>query len=229
MNQHTLPGNPPLEINLRPSKQARRMSLRVSRLDGRVTLTFPHLLAESAAIDFAREKEHWLRAQREQYEEPIGIAIGVSLPFQGQQKVIATGDVRRIEIGEQVLVPRSSGSVSKRVLAHLKQAARTELAYASDKYSKKLGKPYSRLSIRDTRSRWGSCSSNGGLMYSWRLIMAPPEVLDYVAAHEVAHLAEMNHSQEFWQIVEQLFGDFTAPRSWLRNNGHELHRYRFED
>ena len=66
-------------------------------------------------------------------------------------------------------------------------------------------------------------------MYSWRLIMAPPEVLDYVAAHEVAHLAEMNHSQHFWRIVEDLYGDYRTERQWLRDKGHDLHRYRFED
>ena len=229
MNQHFLPGNPPLEINLRPSKQAKRMSLRVSRLDGRVTLTFPYLVGESQALEFAREKEHWLRAQRDQHEDPIQVGLGVSVPYQGRQRVITQCDVSRIEIDDDIRVPRSKNAVSKRLLAHLKQSARSELAFASDKYSKVLGRPYSRLSIRDTRSRWGSCSSSGGLMYSWRLIMAPPEVLDYVAAHEVAHLAEMNHSQAFWDTVKKLYGDYTASRNWLRDEGHALHRYRFED
>lgn len=229
MNQHTLPGNPPLEINLRPSKQAKRMSLRVSRLDGRVTLTFPYLMKESTALEFVREKESWLRAQHDQHAGPVRVDYGISLPFQGQNRMIVSGASRRIEIGEAIVVPKSTSSLSKRLLAHLKQAARSELAFASDKYAQKLGRSYSRLSIRDTRSRWGSCSSSGGLMYSWRLIMAPRDVLDYVAAHEVAHLEEMNHSQAFWDVVETLYGDFKAPRRWLAESGHELHRYRFED
>jgi len=90
-----------------------------------------------------------------------------------------------------------------------------------------LGRSYARLSLRDTRSRWGSCTSDGGLMYSWRLIMAPPEVLDYVAAHEVAHLAQMNHSPAFWAEVTKIYGDYAAPRNWLRANGSTLHRYKF--
>ena len=85
-------------------------------------------------------------------------------------------------------------------------------------------------SASGTRARrWGSCSSRGALMFSWRLIMAPPEVLDYVAAHEVAHLAEMNHSSAFWDGVERIYGDYTTPRQWLRTQGNDLHRFRFVD
>jgi predicted metal-dependent hydrolase len=91
-----------------------------------------------------------------------------------------------------------------------------------------LGRRFSRLSLRDTRSRWGSCSSRGGLSYSWRLILAPPDVLDYVAAHEVAHLAEMNHSPAFWALVARLCPGYQAPRGWLRREGAGLHRYRFD-
>jgi predicted metal-dependent hydrolase len=107
--------------------------------------------------------------------------------------------------------------------------ARVRLVGASDAYSERLGKSYARISIRDTRSRWGSCSSSGTLMYSWRLIMAPDVVLDYVAAHEVAHLAEMNHSAAYWDGVQRIFGDYKPARRWLKKEGNMLHRYRFGD
>jgi predicted metal-dependent hydrolase len=84
------------------------------------------------------------------------------------------------------------------------------------------------MSLRDTRSRWGSCSSDAKLMFSWRLIMAPEDILAYVAAHEVAHLKYMNHSKEFWETVEYLFGPYHKERTWLRQNGSSLHRYRFQ-
>jgi len=230
MNQHYLAGNPPLEINLRRSKRARRISLRVSSLDGKVTLTFPYGLPESQALEFANEKADWLRKQQDRQVETVLVALGVTLPFRGSHRVIVSGSGRRIEISDTAIyVPGNPETAARRVLGHLKQSARSELALASDTYAAKLGKPYSRLSIRDTRTRWGSCSSNGGLMYSWRLIMAPPNVLDYVAAHEVAHLVEMNHSSEFWKKVEQIYGDYSKPRQWLRDHGNELHRFRFDD
>lgn len=230
MNQHYLPGNPPLEINLRRSKQAKRMSLRVSRLDGRVTLTIPNTLPESHALDFAREKENWLRAQQGSHGEAEIVGIGSHLPVRGQVRVVEAGRGRRVLLkDDQIMVPGAPETAARRLVGHLKQLARADLAAASDRYARALGKSYSRLTIRDTRSRWGSCSSSGGLMYSWRLILAPPKVLSYVAAHEVAHLAEMNHSANFWQLVEHLYGDYAPQRSWLRDNGHELHRFRFED
>ena len=114
-----------------------------------------------------------------------------------------------------------------RVQAFLKAEARNDLAAASDRHAKALGRPFRKLTLRDTKSRWGSCSTQGDLMYSWRLVMAPPEVLDYVAAHEVAHLAEMNHSPAFWAVVERLFPNHAACRRWLRAHGQTLHQVSF--
>lgn len=230
MNQHYLPGNPTLEINLRRSKQAKRISLRVSRLDGRVTLTIPSGLPDRDALEFAKEKESWLRSQLKHHAPIERVGVGSVIPVKGQDRLIRAGQGRRVVLNDELIqVPGPAETAPRRLVGHLKQLARSELATASDNYAQKLGKPYSRITIRDTRSRWGSCSSHGGLMYSWRLIMAPDDVLGYVAAHEVAHLEEMNHSQRFWRLVERLYGDYQKPRTWLRENGHELHRYRFED
>jgi predicted metal-dependent hydrolase len=102
-----------------------------------------------------------------------------------------------------------------RVAAWLKVLARDRLAQASTRYAGLVGRRYSSLAIRDTRSRWGSCSPDGRLMYSWRLIMAPPPVLDYVAAHEVAHLVELNHSPAYWTVVTAICPDWKDHRAWL--------------
>ncbi|MEL7205889.1 MAG: SprT family zinc-dependent metalloprotease, partial [Pseudomonadota bacterium] len=128
---------------------------------------------------------------------------------------------------DRIEVPGSADRVGTRVATWLKLLARDRLIEASDRYAAELGRPYTRLSLRDTRSRWGSCSAQGRLMYSWRLILAPPEALDYVAAHEVAHLQEMNHSPAFWSIVADLCPDYETQRLWLRHEGTSLHRYRF--
>ena len=126
-----------------------------------------------------------------------------------------------------LLVPEPAPA--RRLQRYLRELARDRLAAASDLYAARLGCGYTSLTLRDTRSRWGSCSSTGGLMYSWRLILAPPEILNYVAAHEVAHLQEMNHSRAFWAAVEKIHGDYRAQRRWLQSEGNALHRYRFDE
>lgn len=111
--------------------------------------------------------------------------------------------------------------------ALLKRLARDQLGASVDRFAAALDRAPGRITLRDTRSRWGSCSSEGNLMFSWRLIMAPQRVLDYVAAHEVAHLMHMDHSPAFWSTVEDLFPDHRPERDWLRREGASLHRYRF--
>jgi predicted metal-dependent hydrolase len=230
MGHHVLPGNPPVALTLRRSARARRISLRVSGLDGRVTLTLPRGVAEDEALAFARDKAGWLRRQLGKRPEEVAVAAGADIPVEGRMLALVPGRGRAIrQAGDTLLVPGPEETVAARLRAWLKTRARERLAAASDRHAATLGRPYARLTLRDTRSRWGSCSAAGGLMYSWRLVMAPPEVLDYVAAHEVAHLAEMNHSPAFWAIVARLCPGYAAPRRWLRENGAALHRYRFGD
>ncbi|MGR3760649.1 M48 family metallopeptidase [Roseobacteraceae bacterium NS-SX3] len=227
MSGHHLPGSPPVPLTLRRSARARRISLRISALDGRVTLTLPARLPERAALEFAAEKEDWIRSHLARHPEAVEVGHGTVLPVDGQARRVVPATGRRVLLREsEIAVP---GPAPARPLRRcLQELARDRLAEASDAYAARLGRPYSRLTLRDTRSRWGSCSSEGALMYSWRLILAPPAVLRYVAAHEVAHLAEMNHSPAFWATVERLYGAYQDPRAWLRENGGELHRYRFD-
>lgn len=228
MGQHILDGNPPVAIILRKFTRAKRISLRISQLDGRVTLTLPRHVSEAEGIAFAREKQTWLRGHLENRGEDQTIALGASLPIEGVDRELVAGANKRVVLDSATLqVPGKPEQVAPRVQAFLKQMARDKLAAASDHYADTLGKSYSRLTLRDTRSRWGSCSSAGALMYSWRLILCPPEVLRYVAAHEVAHLAEMNHSSAFWDTVTRIHGPYAEPRAWLRKNGSGLHSYKF--
>ncbi|GLQ27947.1 M48 family metallopeptidase [Sulfitobacter pacificus] len=228
MSDIFLPGTPPIPLVLRRSARARRITLRISQLDGRVTLTIPKRLAEHEAMAFAQSKEIWIRQHLEARGEDIAVGLGVALPVGGQMVQVVAGTGRSVQIGaDEIAVPGAADRVGARLGAYLKQVARDRLAGACDDYAARLGRRYSRITMRDTRSRWGSCTSDGGLMFSWRLIMAPPEVLDYVAAHEVAHLAEMNHSPAFWAGVERIYGPYKAPRGWLRTEGNQLHRYKF--
>lgn len=228
MSEVFLPGDPPIPLILRRSGRTRRISLRISQLDGRVTLSMPSRLPEREALEFARSKESWIRKHLDARGADVPVTLGAEVPVGGRMLKVVAGTGRRVELfAGSVAVPGPADRVGKRLGAYLKEVARDRLAGASDDYAARLGKGYNRLTLRDTRSRWGSCTSDGGLMYSWRLIMAPPDVLDYVAAHEVSHLAEMNHSSAFWAHVERIYGDYKAPRKWLRQQGSDLHRYKF--
>ncbi|MFK7762262.1 MAG: M48 family metallopeptidase [Roseobacter sp.] len=228
MTETYLAGSPPIPLVLRRSARARRISLRISQLDGRVTLTLPKRVAEREALAFAREKEGWIRKHLAARQEDVEIGPGASLPIGGRMHEVVQGTGRRVTFdAHSVNVPGSPDRMGKRLGGYLKQIAWARLVEASDHYAARLGREYSAITLRDTRSRWGSCTETGRLMYSWRLILAPPEVLDYVAAHEVAHLAQMNHSPAFWAEVERIYGDFSHSRAWLRKEGSDLHRYRF--
>lgn len=230
MRDAILRGEPDVAVTLRRSARARRMTLRVSRTDGRVTLTLPRGVPEAEALAFAQERAGWIRKHLAAHVPPCAVALGGSVPVLGEMRRIVPGTGRSVVLSAgEIAVPGAPERTAARLHAYLRQLARSELAFASDHYAAALGRPYARLTLRDTRSRWGSCSSAGALMYSWRLIMAPAEVLSYVAAHEVAHLAEMNHGPRFWALVDRLYGDPAGPKAWLRGQGHDLHRYRFGD
>ena len=223
-----LPGNPKITIILRRSKRAKRMSLRILRLKGIVTLSLPVSCQIREAEKFVFEKESWIRAHLADLPQSAEAAFGGMVLFQGELLTICRWQGRQVrKTGAKLLVPGSDGMVAARVKAFLKLQARQRLAEATDRYSAALGKSYGKLTLRDTTSRWGSCSTKGNINYSWRLIMAPAEVLNYVAAHEVAHLVQMNHSPQFWAVVEHLYPAYATYRAWLKDHGEELHSYQF--
>lgn len=223
----TLDRAPEIDIRLRRNARARRLSLRVSALDGRVTLTMPPRTHPKDAARFANDHCDWITAALAKQAEDVIVAVGSELPVGGESFPIVAGRGRAARFaGRAIEAP--PGREGPAVQALLKALARRRLQEVCDAHAARLGKTVSRITMRDPRSRWGSCSSEGNLMFSWRLILAPAEVLDYVAAHEVAHLAEMNHSPAFWKTVERLMPDYREPRLWLRGQGAGLHRYKFE-
>ncbi len=225
-----LPGLPPIEITLRRSARSRRFSLRISRLDGRVTLTLPPRAREAEAMAFVQRQEGWIRTALARLPLVAAVGMGAQLPVEGRLLTLVPGPGRMVQAqGDTLAVPGDAARAGARAGAFLKTLARARLAAASDKYAALLGRSVTRLSLRDPRSRWGSCTADGALMYSWRLVMAPPDVLDYVAAHEVAHLVEMNHSPAFWGVVARLRPDWKVQRDWLHAHGGALQAYRFGD
>lgn len=226
--QHKI-GHPPIDITLRRSARSRRFSLRVGQADGRVMLSLPLRAREGEALDFARAHEAWIRAALAKRPATAALTIGSQIMVEGRALTIAAGTGRMVRIdGDQVIVPAGDGArIPTRMATFLKLRARDRLVAASDRFAAQLGRKVVQISLRDTRSRWGSCSAQGALMYNWRLIMAPPAVLEYVAAHEVAHLIEMNHSPAFWAVVAQLYPDWQAQRAWLKRYGAGLQAVQF--
>lgn len=217
-----------IPVLLRRSSRARRMTLRVTRAEGKVVLTLPLRTSLSDGRAFAEARAEWLRRVRAEMPPAAIAQSGAMLPVEGEHFQITPFATRiaRIE-GDRLLVPaaRPVGTV---VATFLKQLAHGRLVAACDRHAARLGRPFRALALRDTRSRWGSCTHDGRLMFSWRLAMAPRPVLDYVAAHEVAHLAHMDHSAAFWAATERLYPDYRQQRAWLHKNGHELLAWRFD-
>lgn len=222
-------GDLSVPIHVKRSNRSRRFALRVSRLDGRVTLCIPEKARIGPAQRFLDDHEGWLRNALGAITPPVQVGIGASVPIEGR-KVYVQGTLEksvRLE-GNILKIPGALAQSGVRVAAFLKVLARNKLVEASDRHAGALGRSYRSIALRDTRSRWGSCGHNGALMFSWRLVMAPPSVLDYVAAHEVAHLVHMNHAPEFWSLVTDLCPEWKRERDWLRSAaGQELHSYRF--
>lgn len=225
-----LPGSPPVEIVLKRSARARRFSLRVSRLDGRVTLSLPARAREAEAMAFARAQEEWLRETLAGMPVRAGVGIGSVIPVEGRMLRLEPAGGRGVRVeGEALLIPGDPAQAGVRAGAFLKALARDRLVAASDRHAAVIGRQVARVTLRDTRSRWGSCAQDGALMYSWRLVMAPPSVLDYVAAHEVAHMEQMNHSPAYWAVVDRLYPGWQVQRKWLHAEGQALHAFRFGD
>ncbi|WP_295046722.1 SprT family zinc-dependent metalloprotease [uncultured Paracoccus sp.] len=218
-----------MRITWRRSARARRMVLRVPRDGGPVVLTLPAHAALSDGAAFAESKSAWLLQATERRPPPSIVRHGALLPVGGAALFLTPAPVRAVRVaGDALLLPagRPAGPV---VQAFLKHQAMTRLRTACDRYVAALGRTYRAITLRDTRSRWGSCTSDGRLMFSWRLAMAPPAVLDYVAAHEVAHLRHMDHSPRFWAAVAGLMPDYAVHRAWLRRHGPELMAWQFRD
>jgi predicted metal-dependent hydrolase len=205
------------------------MTLRVPRDGSDPVLTLPVHVPLHEGRAFAESRQGWLQQAAARVPDRQSAVHGAFFPVEGQPLLITPAAVKQVQVqGDALLVPqhRPAGVV---MAAWLGQVALARLRPACDAFSAALGRPYRAIALRDTKSRWGSCTSDGRLMFSWRLAMAPPPVLTYVAAHEVAHLAHMDHSARFWAQVQDLMPDHHPHRAWLKAHGGDLMLWRFRD
>jgi predicted metal-dependent hydrolase len=214
------------------SPRARRITLRIRAGTSEPILTVPTRGNLAVAAEFAERHAGWLAARLARLPARIPFAAGKTVPIRGaDHHIVETGALRGVvrarRDGDVALleVPGSPEHVSRRVTDYLKREARRDLEAAVARHLAAARVTARRISIKDTKSRWGSCSASGTLSFSWRLILAPPFVLDYLAAHEVAHLRELNHSHRFWRLTRTLCRRTDDAEAWMKRHGPQLHRY----
>jgi len=223
-------------VRLRRHSQARRYTLRIHAASRDVVLTMPPRGSVKQAREFAKKNGAWIAARLRRLPDAMPFAHGTLLPLRGVSHRIdhrkSTRGTVWIETGADMpllCVAGETPHLPRRVRDFLKREAKRDLETASMMAAQVLGVIIKRVSVRDQSSRWGSCSSTGVLSYSWRLILAPSFVLDYLAVHEVAHLIEMNHSRRFWRLVEKIYPDMGRAKAWLDAHGADLHRYGLDE
>ncbi|MDJ0684520.1 MAG: SprT family zinc-dependent metalloprotease [Alphaproteobacteria bacterium] len=217
-----------IPIQFRPHPQARRVSLRIDSKSGAVILTAPARTARRRLLAFVEEHRDWVLEALARLPTARPFADGAVIPVEGQDIRLAWLPEHRgpcILSDATLTVGGDAPHTARRVRDFLKTRARTRIVERVALKAETANLAPGRISIRDQSSRWGSCAANGGLSFNWRLICAPPPVLDYVVAHEVAHLRHMDHGPDFWDLTERLSdGDMAVQRNWLRRHGAALQR-----
>jgi predicted metal-dependent hydrolase len=223
-------------IEVRRHPAARRYTLRVREARRDVVLTIPPRGSIRQAKQFAEKNIEWIAARLKRMPRPAPFAPDETVPLRGvPHRIVHRPGARGTAWAETgadgtplLCVAGGATHVGRRARDFLKREARRDLLAASRRYAGMLDVSIRAVSLRDTASRWGSCSQSGSLSFSWRLVLAPPFVLDYLAAHEIAHRVELNHSKRFWRTVERIFPEWRRAEAWLRAHGTSLYRYGIE-
>lgn len=213
---------------IRHHPRARRMTLRVDPVGGGAVVTLPAATPADEGLDMVRNKAGWLLGRLEALPPRAVLADGATVPLLGAELTVhhrpdGRGVVRRE--GDTLIVAGRAEHLERRLTDWLKAEARREFAARARPKAEALGCRLGRVTVRDTRSRWGSCSATGNLSFCWRLVLAPPFVVDYVVAHEVAHLKVRDHGPRFWKTVATLSEHADRARAWLHRHGEALHRF----
>jgi predicted metal-dependent hydrolase len=216
-------------VAIRVSPRARRVALRIDAAARQVELVLPRGIALPHGLKFLDAQRGWIAARLAALPMAVPFADGAAIPVLGVPHVIRC-EIRQsapaVAIADgEIRVKGDPAHLPRRVRDHLAQLAVRELTARARDFAARIDRQIARVTVRETKSRWGSCAATGALSFSWRLVMAPEPVIDYVVAHEVAHLAEMNHGPRFWRLVATLVPDTHAPRAWLKRHRDRLFCY----
>jgi predicted metal-dependent hydrolase len=210
-------------VRVRVSRRARRLALKIDAVGDAVELVLPPRTSLPRALNFLNSNRDWVESRLAALPPRLSFAEGEKVPILGAphriRRAARSGEHGPVwvESGE-LRVTGEKQHLARRVRDFLKERAREELSRRARRLAQQVGREVGRVIVRDTTTRWGSCSANGNMAFSWRLIMAPEAVLHYVVAHEVAHLVEMNHGPRFWKLVDRLVPDVERQREWLNDN-----------
>ncbi len=216
-------------VSIRVNPRARRLLLRIDAASRQVELVLPRGVPAEHGLKFLAAQRGWIAARLLALPVPVPFAEGAIVPVFG-----VPHRIRREEdpaappvaiLGGEIRVRGDPAHLARRVKDHLVRLAREDLTRRARLCAARIGRPLARVGVRDTKSRWGSCSARGAISFSWRLVLMPEAVVDYVVAHEVAHLAEMNHGPRFWRLVQSLNPDCAMPRAWLKRHRSRLFSY----
>jgi predicted metal-dependent hydrolase len=218
----------PVSLRIRTSTRARNMLLSVNPADGGIDLVLPRGTPVGEGLVFVESRSRWLAGRLRALPAPVPFLDGAEIPVLGVPCSLRHcpdlhGGVWMND--DEILVTGRAEYMARRVTDWLRRTAKDEISRRAHQKAELIGQRITHISVRDTRTRWGGCTSTGRLSFSWRLLLAPPNVLDYVVAHEVAHLVEMNHSQKFWQLVGKITVDADRAKAWLTAYGQALYRY----
>lgn len=218
-------------VSVKRSKRAKRVALRLDPVERVVNLVIPDKMPLGKAYKFAADHENWVRETLGNLAQPVPFIHGKTLPIFGDEITLnITKDpmLKRTKInlnGDILTIITYQDNPSNRIKAYLKKVARSGLADIANEKAEEIGKALRSINVRETKSRWGSCSVDADISFSWRLIFAPYTAIDYVVAHEVAHLAHMDHSKKFWRLCEKLCINYAEGKRWMKQNGNDLMRY----
>ena len=220
----------PVTIDVKRATRAKRMTLRIPPGDANPVVTIPVRASLRTVEPFVRQQHGWLAARLAERTPVVPFEDGALVPFRGvPRRILSAASVRGVVTESEVdgeaalIVSGRPEHLPRRLQDFFRRAARADLDMAVGEFARTVDRRPSAIRIKDTRAQWGSCTPGGVLSFSWRLVLAPAFVLRYVAAHEVAHLVELNHSPAFWRLNAALDPNYEEARAWLKRNGRTLH------
>lgn len=215
-----------LRLRLSANPRARRISVRIDAARREAVVVAPSERKLADAVAFARSRADWIAERLAAAPQGAGFRPGETVPLRGRPVRLeqAPGAAAARLSGDAIRAGGDAEGFARRIERFLRAEARRDLEAATARHVATLGLKPPKVSIADPKSRWGSCTpARGTIRYSWRLVLAPPAILDYVAAHEVAHLIHGHHGPEFWDVCERLYPDAKGARRWLKAHGASLH------